>query len=317
MNCAACSIECKKFGKHRNGLQRFRCPQCGKTYTEEHTRLFAPMTVPEDKALLAVQLLIEGTSVRTVERVTGLHRDTILRLLVLAGERCIALMDTAMQGLRCGKIQSDEIWTFVGKKQRQVKTGDSLEMGDAWVFVAIDADTKLIPSYIVGKRNKETTYAFLTDLRDRLAPEHRIQITTDGFHFYQRGVEDVFAGRADFAQMIKLYGDYGQHDAAGRYSPGQIMEVITKIRDGRPDPRHISTSFVERQNLTMRMAIRRFTRLTNAFSKKLDNLKAACALHFAYYNFCRIHKSLRCTPAMEAGLTDHILTVRELLSTQF
>ncbi len=314
MNCQACNVECRKFGKHRNGLQRFRCPLCGKTYTEEHERLFAPMTVPEDKALLAIQLLIEGTSVRTVERITGLHRDTILRLLVLAGERCIALMDAKMRNLRCEKIQADEIWSFVAKKDRNVKVDDPDEYGNAWVFVAMDAQTKLIPSYIVGKRNKETTYQFLTDLRDRMDAEHRFQITTDGFHFYQRGVEDVFAGQADFAQMIKLYGDYGQHDAAGRYSPAPMIETIVKIRDGRPDPRHISTSYVERQNLTIRMAIRRFTRLTNAFSKKLDNHKAACALHFAYYNFCRIHKSLRVTPAMEAGITDHIWSLRELLA---
>jgi IS1 family transposase len=307
-------MACQKFGKHRNGLQRFRCPTCRKTYTEEHQRLLAPMTIPEDKGLLALQLLIEGTSVRTVERVTGLHRDTILRLLVLAGERCIALMDTKMRDLRCEKIQSDEIWTFVGKKQRHVKDDESPEMGDAWVFVSIDADTKLIPSYCVGKRDKATTYQFLLSLRERLAPEHRFQITTDGFPFYRRGIENVFAGRADFAQMIKIYGDYGQHDAAGRYSPQPMMETIIRIEDGRPDPRHISTSYVERQNLTMRMAIRRFTRLTNAFSKKLDNLKAACALHFAYYNFCRIHQTLRVTPAMETGITDHIWTVRELLS---
>jgi IS1 family transposase/transposase-like protein len=314
MDCQACNIECKKFGKHRNGLRRFRCSQCGKTYTEDHAHLFAPMTVPEGKALLAIQLLIEGTSVRTVERVTKLHRDTILRLLVLAGERCIALMDTRMRNLQCKRIQADEIWSFVGKKDRNVKVDDSSELGNAWVLVALDADTKLIPSYVVGKRDRPTTYAFLTDLRDRMAAEHRFQITTDGFVFYNKGVEEVFAGQVDFAQMIKIYGDYGQHDTAGRYSPAPMIETIIKIRDGRPDPRHISTSYVERQNLTIRMAIRRFTRLTNAFSKKLDNHKAACALHFAYYNFCRIHKSLRVTPAMEAGLADHIWSLRELLA---
>ena len=316
MNCSACSIGCQRFGKHRNGLQRFRCPQCRKTYTEDHARLFGLMIVPEDKALLAIQLLIEGTSIRSAERITGLHRDTIIRLLVLAGERCIAVMDTQMRNLHCKHLQADEIWSFVGKKQRHLQDGDPDELGDAWVFAAIDEQTKLIPSYVVGKRSRETTYQFLTDLRQRLAEEHRFQITTDGFHFYQRGVEDVFAGQADFAQMIKLYGDYGQHDTEGRYSPGQITEVIVKVRDGRPDPHHISTSIVERQNLTMRMAIRRFTRLTNAFSKKLDNHKAACALHFAYYNFCRIHGSLRVTPAMEAGIADHAWKLKELLSTQ-
>jgi len=314
MNCSPCAIECKRFGKHRNGLQRFRCPQCGKTYTEEHKRLFGTMTVPEDKALLAIQLLIEGTSVRSTERVTGLHRDTIIKLLVLAGERCIKVMDVMMRDLRCKRIQSDEIWTFVGKKEKRVTVDDSPEMGDAWVFVAIDPDTKLIPTFSVGKRNRATTYGFLQDLQNRLAPEHRFQLTTDGFHFYQRGVEDVFAGQADYAQLVKVYGDYGQHDTAGRYSPSSIIEVITKIRDGRPDPEHICTSHIERQNLTMRMAIRRFTRLTNAFSKKLDNLKAACALHFAYYNFCRTHQTLRCTPAMEAGLTNRIWKLQELLT---
>jgi len=268
------------------------------------------MTVPEDKALLAIQLLIEGT------RITGLHRDTIMRLLVLAGERCIQLLEMTMQNLKCKRIQSDEIWTYCTKKQRHVKAEDSPEIGDVWVFVALDAETKLIPAYTVGKRTRETTYQFLTLLRKRIAPEHRFQITTDGFPFYRKGVEDVFAGQADFAQMIKIYGDYGQHDAAGRYSPSPMIETIVKICDGRPDPRHISTSFVERQNMTIRQSIRRFTRLTNAFSKKLDNLKAACALHFAYYDFARIHATLRVTPAMEAGLTDHIWTLRELLATQ-
>ena len=315
MNCSACATECKKFGKHRNGLQRFRCPHCRKTYTEQHKRLFDPMNVPEEKALLAIQLLVEGTSIRTAERITGLHRDTIIRLLVLAGERCIAVMDTMMRDLRCKRIQSDEIWTFVAKKEKHVRVDDPEEMGDAWVFVAIDPETKLVPAFTVGKRDRNTTHAFLRSIQERLAEEHRFQLSTDGFHFYRRGVEDVFAGQADFAQVVKLYGDVGQHDAAGRYSPAPIVETIIKIRDGRPDPAHISTSHVERQNLTMRMAIRRFTRLTNAFSKKRDNLKAACALHFAYYNFCRIHQTLRCTPAMEAGIVQRIWTLRDLLTT--
>ena len=164
------------------------------------------------------------------------------------------------------------------------------------------------------ERTRDTTYAFLNDLRKRLTHSERFQLTTDGFHFYERGVENVFAGQADYAQVVKLFGDYGQHDAAGRYSPSPIVEVISKVRDGRPDPAHICTSRVERQNLTMRMAIRRFTRLTNAYSKKLENLKAACALHFAYYNFCRIHQALRVTPAMEAGISAHVWTIAELLS---
>ncbi len=313
MKCESCNIECRRFGKHRNGLQRFRCAQCGRTYTEDHQRLFGAMTVPEDKALLAIQLLIEGTSIRSAERITGLHRDTIIRLLVLAGERSINVLNARMRNLHCEHVQADEIWNFVAKKQRHVRDDDPAEFGDTWVFVAIDETTKLIPAFTVGKRSRETTYEFLMDLNSRLA-ERRFQLTTDGLNFYQRGVEDVFAGQADFAQLIKLYGDYGQHDAAGRYSPSPIVEVISKVRDGRPDPKHICTSHVERQNLTMRMAIRRFTRLTNAFSKKLDNLKAACALHFAYYNFCRVHQTLRVTPAMQAGIAEHVWSVRELIT---
>jgi IS1 family transposase/transposase-like protein len=314
MNCVTCNCNCQRFGKHRNGFARFRCPRCGKTYTEQHTRLFDPMIIPEEKALLAIQLLLEGSSVRTTERVTGLHRDTILKLLVVAGERCMKLMDEKMRGLHCERIQGDELWCFVGKKQRNVRAEDSPELGDAWVFVALDADSKLIPAYTVGKRTRETTYNFLNSLKSRIAEEHRFQLTTDGFHFYRKGVEDVFAGQADFAQLIKIFGDHGQQEAAGRYSPAAMTQTIIKIRDGRPTRRHISTSYVERSNLSIRMALRRFTRLTNAYSKKLDNLKAACALYFAYYNFCRVHSSIRVSPAVEAGITDRIWTLRELLS---
>jgi IS1 family transposase len=254
--------------------------------------------------------------VRSAERITQLHRDTILKLLVIAGERCAKVMHEQMRNLRCQRIQGDELWCFVGKKQRNVRVEDSPEMGDAWVFVALDADSKLIPAYAVGKRDRATTYKFLETLRNRIAEEHRFQLTTDGFAFYRRGVEDVFAGQADFAQLIKLYGDHGQHDAAGRYSPAHMIETIVKIRDGRPDRRHISTSFVERSNLSIRMALRRFTRLTNAYSKKLDNLKYACALYFAYYNFCRVHQSLRVSPAVEAGITGHIWTLQELMESR-
>lgn len=314
MKCQNCQIECRRFGKHRNGLQRFRCGQCGRTYTEQHERLFGDMTVPEDKALLAIQLLLEGTSIRTAERITGLHRDTILRLLVLAGERSARVLDSKMRDLTCEFLQVDEVWAFIGKKARNVKSSDPMEFGDAWTFIALDEKTKLIPAYTIGKRNRQTTYQFLFELRSKLVPGQRFQLTTDGFHFYWEGVEDVFGGVADFAQLVKLFGDYGQHDAAGRYSPGPIVEVISKVRDGRPDPKHICTSHVERSNLTLRMSLRRMTRLTNAFSKKLANFKAAIALQIAYYDFCRIHKSLRCTPAMEQGISDHVWTLAELLS---
>ena len=186
-------------------------------------------------------------------------------------------------------------------------------MGSQWVFVAMDAETKLVPVYTVGKRNEETTWYFVNELAERVST--RVQLTTDGFVFYNRHVEEAFGSEVDFAQLVKLYGQYGQHDTDAKYSPSPIVEVISKVRTGDPDPARICTSHIERQNLTMRMQMRRFTRLTNAFSKKLRHLKAACALHFAHYNFCRVHSSLRVTPAMEAGLTDHVWSVAELLST--
>src|SRR5260370_14372233 len=268
------------------------------------------LTIPKKVAVISA--LLEGNSIRSMERMTGIHRDTIMRLLVSSGNHCAELLHVTMRDLRCRYIQCDEIWTYVGKKERQISQDDSPDLGNQWVFVAIDAETKLVPSFTVGKRTRETTYRFLTDLKSRLT-EERFQLTTDGFHFYTRGVEYVFGGTCDFAQLIKLFGYFGQHATPPRTSPGHITELISKVRHGRPDPDHISTSHVERQNLTMRMAMRRFTRLTNAFSKSLKHLKAAVALHFAFYNFARTHKSLRCTPAMEAGIADHFWGIKELL----
>jgi transposase-like protein/IS1 family transposase len=314
MTCAKCQHSTvKKFGRYgRHRIQRYRCTSCSTTFSDPKPATTFAVRVDEAAALQAVQCLIEGCSLRSTERLTGLHRDTIMRLLILAGERCARLLDARMRNLKCNYIQCDEIWTFCFKKQRQVRKDDPAECGDQWVFVAIDAETKLIPSFAVGKRSRDTTNKFMADLEQRITD--RCQLTTDGFHFYERAVENTFAGRADYAQLIKLYGDYGQFGNE-RYSPGRITEVISKVRDGRPDPEHISTSHVERQNLTMRMQMRRFTRLTNAFSKKLDNLKAAIALHFGFYNYCRVHKTLRVTPAMQAGIADHIWTLKELLAS--
>jgi IS1 family transposase len=271
------------------------------------------MRLPLDKATAILKLLVEGMSVRSIERVTQVHRDTILRLLLVAGDRSTRMMETMMRDLRPRYLECDEIWTYVQKKNRNVRTGESPEFGDQWVFVALDAETKLIPYFEIGKRTKETTLLFLNGLKKRLS-EDRFQITTDGYAFY-RSIQGIFGGQADFAQLVKLFGDYGQHDSPdARYSPPRIAEVISKVIDGRPDADHISTSYVERQNLTMRMQMRRLTRLTNAFSKKLAPLKAAIALHFAHYNLCRVHSSLRVTPAMQSGITDHIWTIGELLA---
>jgi IS1 family transposase len=268
-------------------------------------------TLSPEKKIAVISSLVEGNSVRSTERMTGVHRVTICRLLVQVGDRCAEVMDETMRNLHCGYIQADEIWTYVGKKQKRVGVDDSPELGDQWVFVAMDAETKLVPSFTVGKRTEETTWYFVNDLAGRLAS--RVQLTTDGFVFYQRHVEDAFGSEIDFAQLVKLYGEYGQHGTE-RYSPSPIVETISKIRAGDPDPSRICTSHIERQNLTMRMQMRRFTRLTNAFSKKLTNLKAACALHFAHYNFCRVHSSLRVTPAMAAGITSEVWPLSTLVN---
>lgn len=309
MTCHNCNSACKRSGKHRNGLQRYRCLQCRKTFTEDHAQPLGDMRLPMEKATMILKLLVEGTSIRSIERLTEVHRDTIMRLLLLAGDRCHKLMYDKMRGLTPKYLQCDEIWTFCQKKKRNVRKDDSPDFGDQWVFVALDEETKLVPYFEIGKRSKETTLQFLNGLKWTMS-DHRFQITTDGFHFY-RSVQSVFAGRCDFAQLTKLYGDYeGPHV---RYSPPRLTEVISKVVDGNPDPEHVSTSFVERQNLTMRQQMRRFTRLTLGFSKKVSHLTAAIRLHFAFYNFCRIHKTLRCTPAMEAGIADRIWNIAELL----
>src|SRR5579872_1810759 len=268
-------------------------------------------TLSKAQQIAVVSALLEGNSIRSIERMTGIHRDTICRLLVKTGQHCARLMDAKMRGLTCKYLECDEIWTYVGKKKRHVRSNDSPEMGDQWVFIALDADTKLIPSFVVGKRTKQTTMTFVNDVAKRIT--NRPQMTTDGFRFYVEAIESAFGADVDFAQLIKLFGDYGQHDSEAKYSPSPIMEVISRICQGNPDPYRISTSYVERHNLTMRMHMRRFTRLTNAFSKKLDNLKAAVALHLAHYNFCRVHSSLRITPAMAAGISSSVWGVENLL----
>lgn len=315
MTCIKCQhTTVKKFGRYgRLKIQRYRCTSCSTTFSDpKPVSSLGTMRISEDNALRAIQCLIEGCSIRSTERLTGLHRDTIMSLLTLAGERCSRLMDERMRNLKCNFIQCDEIWTFCFKKQKRVRKDDPDEFGDQWVFVAIDAETKLIPSFTIGKRTASTTRDFVDDLAGRIP--NRVQITTDGFRFYVNAIERSFGADVDFAQLVKLYGDYGQHDSDAKYSPSPIIEVISKVRQGNPDEDHISTSYVERSNLSMRMGMRRFTRLTNAFSKKLDNLKFAVALYFAFYNFCRVHKTLRVTPAMEAGITDHVWSIGELIS---
>ncbi len=266
-----------------------------------------------DEQVRVISALVEGSSFRSIERMTGIHRDTIMRLMVRTGETCAQLLDERVKNVAARYVQVDEIWTYVFKKQAQLNTEDHPSMGDQYVFVALDADTKLVISHLVGKRDGASTFYLISDLRNRVVG--RPQITTDGFKPYIGAIEDCFGADVDYAQLVKLYGHpEARSESRDWYTPVRVMAAIPMRVAGNPNVQHISTSYVERQNLTIRMQLRRFTRLTNAFSKKLENLKAAIALHFAYYNFCRVHQTLRVTPAMEAGISSEIWSLEQLLS---
>jgi transposase-like protein/IS1 family transposase len=313
MTCHYCRIACKRFGKHRNGLQRFRCNQCSKTFTEDHDRPLDEMRLSLEKAVSILQLLLEGMSVRSVERVTGVHRDTILRLLVLAGQKCERLMRVKIEHLSVKDVEADELWGFVGKKEGHKRPGEESgpQIGDAYCFVAMERSTKLVLAFHLGKRNRVATEAFINKLRYATS-DSRFQLSTDGFHTYPQAVGLALADRVDYAQIIKVYGT--PRDGEQRYSPAEVISTEKVPVMGKPDYRRVCTSHIERQNLSIRMGMRRMTRLTNAFSKKWENLQAAYALWFAFYNFCRVHRTTRVTPAMEQGIVDRVWGIGDLLA---
>ena len=312
MVCLECQIPCQRFGRHRNGLRRFRCATCKRTYTEQHERTLGSMYISQDRAVLALQLLLEGSSIRSTERICGLDRNTIMSLLVKAGERCERLMRERIAGLKVDDVEVDEIWGFVYKKEGHIRPDESrAPIGDAYCYVGMERSTKLVLAWHVGRRNRVHTDIFISKLRHAVS-EDRFQLSSDGFGAYTPAVTAQLKGRVDYAQIIKVYG--APREGEQRYSPAEVVstEVVPVI--GKPKMRRVCTSHVERQNLTIRMGMRRMTRLTNAFSKKWDNLESAYALHFAYYNFCRIHKTLRVTPAMQQGIADHVWTIAELIA---
>lgn len=257
-----------------------------------------------------INCLVEGNSIRSTERMTDTHRDTVMRLLVQVGEGSAKLMDEEMRDLSCRRVQVDEIWSYVQKKQRQITPADDRSrVGDMWTFVAIDADTKLVPAYRVGKRTRPHAVAFMADLSDRLA--NRVQLSSDALSTYVDAVERAFGADVDYGQAVKFYE--AEPIGPGRYSPPRVVRSERTVIAGSPDAAHISTSLIERQNLTMRMSMRRFTRLTNGFSKKVENMRAAVSLHFAHYNFVRVHRTLRVTPAMAAGVSGTLWSLEELV----
>lgn len=256
-------------------------------------------------------MLCEGLSMRAASRLADVSNNTVTKLLIEAGMACSDYQDRVFMGLSCQRLQLDEIWSFVGKKAKNV-TGDDADkgLGDVWTWTAIDADTKVIPSFFVGDRTSNSANIFVADLRKRLTS--RVQITTDGHKAYLGAVEKEFGDDIDYAMLVKHYGGVPDMGAARRYSPAECIGVTVGTVTGFPDPKHISTSYAERANLTMRMGCRRFTRLTNAFSKKVENHTWAVSLHLMHYNFARIHKTLRITPAMAAGVTDHVWSLEEV-----
>jgi IS1 family transposase len=264
------------------------------------------------KRVQILAMLCEGSSMRSISRVADVSINTVSKLLVEAGEACLAIHEETVRNVKASRIQCDEIWSFCHAKQKNVATAKAAPegAGDVWTWTAIDADTKLIVSYFVGDRSGDSAIELMDDLRDRLS--NRVQITTDGHRAYVEAVEGAFGGDVDYAQLVKLYGP--TITAPGRYSPAECTGIKKIRREGNPDIAHVSTSFVERQNLTMRMSMRRFTRLTNGFSKKLENHVHALALYFAFYNFVRIHKTLRISPAMAAGITDRLWSLDDIVA---
>ena len=270
------------------------------------------MYLPEDKTLLVLNLMLEGNSIRSIERITGVEKKTITRVLLHAGEHCEQLMKRRINGVMVKDVEADEIWGFVGCKNRHKlhKGITDPHLGDAYTFVGIERNTKLILAWHLGERGMEDTEAFTEKLHE--ATNGHFQLTTDGYRPYEAAVSYSLGTRVDYAQLIKVYGNL---DVEGerKYSPPEVVETVSKPLIGHPDPRRICTSIIERSNLSMRTSIRRLTRLTNGFSKKWEHLKAMLAVYFAFYNFCRIHSSIRCTPAMESGLTNKVWTSRDLL----
>jgi IS1 family transposase len=259
-----------------------------------------------------VSALVEGNSMRAVARMMDVSRNTIDKLLRDLGRAWSEYQDKGFRNLSCKRIQCDEIWSFVGAKERNcTREMKAKGAGDIWTWVALDPDTKLVPCWFIGQRHAGCAYHFLSDLQERLS--HRVQLTTDGHGAYLRAVDQVFGTEIDYAQLQKIYGAAPEGPQV-RYSPAVCMGARRAVISGNPDLNHVSTSHVERQNLTMRMGMRRFTRLTNGFSKKAENLEHAVALHYMHYNFCRIHQTLRVTPAMEAGVSDHVWNLDEIIN---
>jgi len=314
MTCLICKHgKAKRSGTYTHNsrrIQRYRCKDCSRTFSETRLEAVEGHYIDKAKTAKAFALMLEGMSVRAISRITGLHRDTILSLMVATGRNCRAIFNKRVRNLRTRFVQADELWTFVHTKEPRLTAKSLKTWGDCYVWIALDSETKMILSYLVGKRDAASAHAFMRDLSKRI--RGRFQLTTDGFRAYNPAIEEYFGADVDYGQIVKHYrGATGE--SPDWYRASQVMAVSKSTVSGRPQGRRISTSHVERSNLTIRMHLRRFTRLTNGFSKKRTNLAAAVSLFVVWYNFCRVHSTLRVTPAMQAGLTNYIWTIGELL----
>lgn len=267
-----------------------------------------------ERRIAVIRCLVEGNSIRSTVRITGVAKNTVTKLLVDLGRACFAYQNDMLRDLKCERVQCDEIWSFVGCKEKNVpdEKRDETGIGDVWTWTALDPDTKLILSWYIGNRDVESAYEFMSDVSERLA--NRVQLTTDGHRAYLSAVRDVFESDIDYAMLVKLYGNDPQGQGQRSYSPSACIGAKKVAISGKPNSQHVSTSMVERSNLTMRMNMRRFTRLTNAFSKKFENHCCAISLHFMYYNFGRVHQTLKTSPAVRAGIANHVWSIEEIVN---
>jgi transposase-like protein/IS1 family transposase len=311
--CRTCGGPTIGWGRDKDGNPRRKCKGCNKTYGLIPARPLGSMRLDLDKATLCLSLLVEGSSIRSTERIAGVHRDTICRLLRKVGAKCEALLNRVVRGVPVKDVQADELWSFVGMKERtkRLKGITNSELGDAYTFIGLERESKLALAFHMGRRTAEDASTFTAKLA--AATSGRFHLSTDGFNAYPAAIEEHLGGRVDYGQIVKVFGP-DTTDGERRYSPPAIISAEKIAISGNPDPERVCTSHVERTNLHVRMQMRRFTRLTNAFSRKRDNLRAALALHFAAYNFTWMHSSIRMTPAMKAGIARKPWSVRDLLT---
>ena len=303
----------KKSGKNRNGSQRYKCKDCGKRFSDEHVEdgPLGSMRVDVDKAMLVINALLEGMSIRACERLFNMNRDTIDKLILVVGERCQNFMDHNIVDVRCDDLQLDEIWSFVGMKAKQAKKQDDTTQGDSWTYIAVDRYTKLVPCHFVGQRNRQDTDTFLSNLRRAIDVSEPFQVSTDGWAAYRYGVPFALGSNVNFGMLIK---NYASQQETTRYSPAQIISAEKKAVFGTPEMDRVCTSHIESLNQKLRLNCKRFARLTQAHSKSLKHHIAMQAIYFAHYNFCRVHSSLgNLTPAMAAGIANKKLTLLDLL----